>query len=172
MDYGVILTSLLTSTLVSAGIGAFMKYYFDRRLLQLKAISDFAEDWARQRNEALKQLGDLVYRARNAAREANNEKMAPSTLQRLVDSEQSLQEALFINRVLLEREELFAVSHTYRTLLRSLEHVLRRLQQRNDSEVQAELSALAERTYDRIDDQYQAIVTTFRHAIRPGDPKS
>jgi hypothetical protein len=167
MDYGVILTSLLTSTLVSVGIGALMKYHFDRRLLRLKAISDFAEDWARQRNEALKQIGDLVYRARNTAREANTDKLASSRLQRLIDSEQTLQEALFTNRVLLEREELFAVAHTYRTLLRSLESVLHRLQQSDDNETQSKFSALADRAYDGIDQQYKAIVTRFQHAIGP-----
>ena len=172
MDYGVIATSVITSTAVSALVSALMKYHFDKRLLQLQVVSEFAADWARQRSEALKEVGDLVYRARNAARDSRSAKESSDTLQRLVEAQESLQEALFTYRVLLEREELFAVSHQYRAYLKNLEHAVRGIQQQSDQETRSKLSSVAEDAYSAIDQQYYRIVSMFKKAIRPPEPDS
>jgi len=125
-----ILTSLLTSTVVSALLVTFLKYTYDRRLLELthsnqvklaqlsedlQIVQDAVLERYKQRREVLPKIVEGVYRIRNGARELN---VATNDFNQLLNSFNAeirkLEVDLYQHRVLLAIEDLFPIVHAFK----------------------------------------------------------
>ena len=193
MNVNDIVTTLLTSTAVSAIVSYVLKSLFESRLkhhfekefenlrqehaLELEKVKSLlaievatAHQLSERRLEAYPKLVELIYRTRNIAREISNTKEPSVTLSdEFTKRASELEEKLFAHRIDLERDDLFAIVHRYKNTIMSFHKLDRDLQHfhsLNDMDEVSNLLAQMKNLYTKVEKEHKSAINKLSTSKR------
>jgi hypothetical protein len=188
MNWNDVITTLLTSTAVSAIVSFVLKTFFETRLkhhfekelenlrqthtLELEKIkssltivTDAAHQLLERRLTTYPRLVELVYRTRNLAREIVNAIQPMSTLSdEFAARTRELEEQLYASRMDLERDGVFGFVHSYKNTIVSfhrLDRDLRHFLDKGDTEEANKVLAEMKELYSQIESEYKTAVNSL-----------
>jgi exonuclease VII large subunit len=182
-----ILTSALTSAVVSAIIAAYLKYNFDRKLLQLThrnqlelqetaqnlriAYETLAER-EKQRRDSLPKVAEQVYRVRNSAKAVGNveDGIDRDRVDKLQDEIEKLEAVLYEQRLLLGLENMFALVQTFKNEAIEFVALAADITLTQDRDRTPDITAEFASSYEEIDRRYVEIVNTIASRLGPPTP--
>lgn len=142
-----------------------LKYEYEMKLEHYKA--DIALDIEvqqkiiKRRLESYPKLVELIYRSRNIARELcisnANTALADEIAVRALDIENLLYES----RIDLQRDGLFAATHTYKNVVKTFSHIANDIRSLRLKDPQADIAQMEQdlkRVFDNIESMYSALV--------------
>lgn len=184
MDFQTIAAIILGSSVVSSVITILLQAFLTSRIehsntreierlkAKLAVQSEAEEEFQSRKFGAFSEVASLVYRCRNMAKDLVNTISDPpkSLAHEFGVRTKELEEALYQNRLILEKERAFQLIHTYKNLLQAFGTTLSNNPLGGTEAASVRSASELVEIYKSIDLTYQHIVEALAQRVSPNAP--